>query len=69
MTTKHTHPMVFGRRVNDCQRCTELANGAAPVRWNSRATREAQAVADVHSHFISQRHISGGCGPVCTYGD
>ena len=33
-TTKHTHPVVFGRRVADCPRCQELTNGAAPIQWS-----------------------------------
>jgi hypothetical protein len=33
-TTKHTHPVVFGRREADCPRCDELNAGAEPIRWH-----------------------------------
>lgn len=68
---KHTHQVVFGRRVVGCPRCAQLVNGAAPVQgWGSRRREaEAQAVRDVHAHFASDRHRNGGCGPVCTYGE
>ena len=70
MTTKHSHPVVFGRREVGCPRCEELAAGAAPVRWaKSRKEQDARAVADVHAHFNGERHRSGGCGPVCTFGE
>lgn len=67
MKARHNHQVVFGRRVAGCGRCAELAAGAAPVRWASR--READAVQDVRDHFASERHLSGGCGPVCTFGE
>jgi hypothetical protein len=67
MTTKHTHDANFGRRVAGCPRCAELSAGAQPVRW--RKSRDAQAVVGVRAHFASERHQSGGCGPVCTYGE
>ncbi|MBA0054021.1 hypothetical protein E0L36_25170 [Streptomyces sp. AJS327] len=67
MTTKHTHRVVFGRRVADCPRCEELAAGAEPVRWSTR---------DRHHHgYPTARQLrehscrTSGCGPVCTYGD
>ena len=31
MATKHSHGPNFGRHVEDCPRCIEIANGAAPV--------------------------------------
>lgn len=71
MTTKHTHPVIFGRKVADCPRCAELLAGAAPVVWrgNRAAQDDRQRVADVRAHFASHKHLSGGCGPVCTFGD
>lgn len=71
MKQLHNHQVVFGRRVVGCARCAELAAGAAPVRWGRGRGRdmEAQAVSDTRRHFASSRHLSGGCGPVCTYGD
>ena len=69
--TKHTHTVVFGRKVSGCPRCSELSAGAPPVVWNGarRAERERVMVQDVRAHFASHRHVSGGCGPVCTFGD
>ena len=69
MTTKHSHPMVFGRREAGCPRCAELNAGAAPVRWSAARRDDAQRVREVHAHFSGRRHRSGGCGPVCTFGD
>jgi hypothetical protein len=39
MATEHSHGPNFGRKVNDCPRCTELTSGAAPVQsgWNNRS--------------------------------
>lgn len=63
MTTKHTHPMVFGRREQGCPRCAEL-NAGAPViqRMWSRAKTLT---------YYEQAHncIVAKCGSVCTYGD
>ena len=39
-TTKHTHGPNFGRHVDDCPRCIELAAGAAPVDAYSRRAEE-----------------------------
>lgn len=71
-TTKHTHPVVFGRKVAGCPRCVELANGAPPVRWSiSNAKRnEALFVDACKAHFApGGPHSQGKCGPVCTFGD
>jgi hypothetical protein len=66
-TTAHTcGGPVFGRKTAGCPRCDELLAGAAPVAWNIRPTRPTS---DVGAHFRSARHLSGGCGPVCTFGD
>ena len=67
MTTKHTHAVVFGRKVAGCPRCQELINGARPVRWPHGT--QTDRLAEVHAHFRSHKHMSGGCGPVCTFGD
>lgn len=71
MTTKHTcggpH---FGRKTAGCPRCDELLAGAAPVSWGpSRRQRDAVVIAENRRHFGGQKHRSGGCGPVCTYGE
>lgn len=74
MTTKHTcnegHGPVFGHKTAGCARCDELAAGAAPVIWrNRRKESEAQQLRDIAAHFASHHHRSGGCGPVCTFGE
>lgn len=69
-TTKHTcGGPTFGRKTAGCPRCDELIAGAKPVVWNFRAQADASRSADISAHFSSHRHRSGGCGPVCTFGD
>jgi hypothetical protein len=75
MTTKHTHQVVFGRRVDGCPRCAELAAGAEPVRWRGW-TRERELTGgyptsrEIDAHFApGGPHTRGDCGPVCTFGD
>lgn len=62
---------VFGRKTSGCPRCDALLAGAKPVRWAAQTARaiDAQRCADIRSHFASHKHLSGGCGPVCTFGD
>ena len=64
MTTKHTHPVVFGRRVADCPRCTELTLGAPAVQWRGYSERKHQAdtLAAIRAHNCAVSR----CGPVCT---
>ncbi|MGQ4733384.1 hypothetical protein ACUN3E_37720 [Streptomyces sp. Ju416(a)] len=64
---KHTHGPNFGRRVDDCGRCDELAAGAEPIRWNqsARQQEETRRIAEIRVHDCR----ASGCGPVCTYGD
>lgn len=70
MTTKHTcGGPVFGRKTVGCPRCDELLNGATPVTWNIRPSRETTRSADIRDHFDSHKHKSGGCGPICTFGE
>jgi hypothetical protein len=75
MTTKHTHPPNYGKKVEGCPRCEELAAGAEPVRWAiSRSRRDAeddaQRVAESRAHFApGGPHSLANCGPVCTFGD
>jgi hypothetical protein len=65
-TTQHTHPVVFGRKVDGCPRCTELRLGMPPRTWrNQRSSSDAQRLADIRSHDCKKSH----CGPVCTFGD
>lgn len=73
-TTKHTcnggRGPVFGRRTAGCPRCKELDDGAEPVRWaSSRAEEDHERTEALRAHFASEKHRSGGCGIVCTYGD
>ena len=72
-TTKHTcGGPVFGKKTVGCPRCDELIAGAAPVVWanfTTRAQHDEQRSADIRAHFSSHRHVSGGCGPVCTFGE
>ena len=64
MTTKHTHQLVFGRKVSGCPRCDELLAGARPIEWSStrRAREDAQRRAEIRAHDCKK----SGCGPVCT---
>jgi len=64
---KHTHGPNFGRKVDGCGRCDELAAGAEPVRWNGSARRdeEERRIAEIRAHDCR----TSGCGPVCTFGD
>lgn len=68
-TTKHTcGGPVFGKRTAGCPRCDELASGAAPIKWNI-SRRDDRRQVDIHAHFTSHKHLSGGCGTVCTFGE
>ena len=61
----------FGRLTPGCPRCDELASGAPARQWRgaSRREQDRQRSAEIHAHFASEHHRSGGCGPVCTFGD
>jgi hypothetical protein len=66
---QHTHGPNFGRKVADCPRCAQLAAGAPAIEQAWRKPRRFDGTADVSGHFASAKHRSGGCGPVCTFGD
>lgn len=71
-TTKHTcGGPVFGRKTAGCRRCGELLAGAKPVVWSQSrtATHDAQRCESIRRHFASHQHLSGGRGPVCTFGE
>ena len=72
-TTKHTcGGPSFGRLTAGCPRCDELAAGAPARQQPWRETRkqeDARRAAEIHAHFAGERHRSGGCGPVCTFGE
>lgn len=66
MTTKHTHKMIFGKKVDGCPRCAELLAGAEPVRWSmSRKEQDAIRCAEIRAHDCTR----SGCSVVCTFGD
>ena len=69
--TKHTcGGPVFGKKTPGCPRCDELLAGAAPVKWaNTGRQDEAARCEEIRAHFRSERHRSGGCGIVCTFGE
>lgn len=70
-TTQHTcGGPVFGKKTPGCPRCDELIAGAAPVVWNiTRRTTDASRSVEIRAHFDGHKHRSGGCGPVCTFGE
>lgn len=63
--------MVFGRKDPNCPRCVDLVQGAAPRQWAStrRQENDRRRCTEIREHFQSHKHLSGGCGPVCTFGD
>lgn len=69
MATKHKSDckMAFGRKDETCPRCVELLNGAAPIKW--AVSNDVQRTQDVRNHFNSEKHRTGGCGVVCTFGE
>ena len=71
-TTKHTHAVIFGRRVQGCPRCAELSAGARPVQWHGSRRQEAERAfsRSCALHFApGGPHALGLCGPVCTFGE
>jgi hypothetical protein len=61
---------VFKNYDATCPRCQELANGASARKgWNSRREQDLRRCAEIRSHFQSDAHRSGKCGPVCTFGE
>lgn len=74
-TLKHSDEctMAFGHKDVNCPRCAELLAGAAPrLRFGGRKTSaeiDAQRCIEIRYHFASAKHLSGGCGPVCTFGE
>lgn len=67
--------MSFGRKDERCPRCVEMINGS-PSRsgwqkkyYSDKKLQEQIEIQAIHAHHRSQKHLSGGCGPVCTFGD
>lgn len=63
--------MTFGRpsRHQACPRCEELKAGAVPRSWAVRHRPAARRQDEIAQHFASAKHRTGGCGPVCTFGE
>ena len=59
----------FGRLAERgaCKRCDELRFGMPPRAWAK--SQDARRCEEIAAHFASERHRSGGCGPVCTFGE
>lgn len=62
---------VFNKYDSTCPRCQELMQGAKPREgWgNRKREQEARDLRGISAHFKSEKHLRGGCGPVCTFGD
>jgi len=71
-------------RTAGCPRCDELTAGAAPRTWGGQTYTKCSGcgrpvergyfgdrcqACQVRDHFNGERHRSGGCGPVCTFGE
>ena len=68
--TKHTcGGPSFGRLAarGECRRCDELRFGAPARAWAK--SNDAMRCEEIRGHFASERHLTGGCGPVCTFGE
>ena len=69
-TTKHTHQVVFGRKVDGCPRCDELRAGAEPVRWNLSRREQARLDDERRAREIRDHDCrTSRCSVVCTFGD
>lgn len=66
-------PLPFGRRDprGECLRCKQLDDGAESRTWRggAKAQNEDCRSRELTAHFASEKHRTGGCGPVCTFGD
>jgi hypothetical protein len=74
MATKHTHAVVFGRKVDGCPRCAELLAGAEPVRgwgsqWSYKAGRYITKAEQLQERLAEIRNHDckvSRCAIVCT---
>jgi len=49
---RHTHQVIFGRRVDGCPRCKELDAGAPPIVWAStRRAEEEERLATTRQYW------------------
>lgn len=65
----HNHQPNFGRKVDGCPRCSELANGAAPKVapfWVQRSVARRQAEAALSRAIAQHNCVTANCGSVCT---
>jgi hypothetical protein len=66
-------PLPFGKRapIGTCERCDQLRAGADPIPgWGvDKVDEDERRAAEIRAHFAGDKHRSGGCGPVCTFGD
>lgn len=62
MATQHTHQPNFGRQVDSCPRCAELAAGAEPIRWGTDP--EPRTSTTKHNHQVVFGRRVDGC-PRC----
>jgi hypothetical protein len=71
--TQHSESckMAFGRKDLNCPRCRELMSGSPARQWSGsrRADNDRRRCAEIREHFRSHKHLSGGCGVVCTFGE
>jgi hypothetical protein len=65
MTTKHNHPVVFGRKEAGCARCEELKAGAPAVKW-ARSPSRYDGGMSLAQAIRSHNCLTSRCGPVCT---
>lgn len=63
-TTKHTHGPNFGRIIDGCARCQELANGAPAVDSYNRQRATDTPVTTKHTHQVVFGRRVEGC-PRC----
>jgi len=69
VTTKHNHPVCFGKREAGCPRCAELNAGAVPRRGWGHAKKQAEAAqcAAIKAWFSSAECAAQTArGVVCT---
>jgi hypothetical protein len=59
---------VFSRYDRECPRCLELVNGA-PARKGWGPSQDQIRCQEINAHFSGTKHLSGGCGIVCTFGE
>ena len=70
--TKHstTCKRVFANYDLTCPRCVELDNGSPPrAGWGRALQDDARDRRWMLEHLNSEKHLNGGCGPVCTFGE